>query len=133
MYMEVQFPREKQIAEVSAPGRIFLLAYVGDEPAGFASLRISEPPKGLEGTNSIEIVQCYAEQKMIGKGVGPALMERCIEIAREQGRDWVWLGVWERNYRAQAFYTKYGFERFEDHPFILGLDIQTDWWMRKKL
>lgn len=134
IYMEEQFTREMQMAEVGAPGRIFILAYVDDEPAGYASMRATvEKPKGLDNENAIEIVQVYSEQRMIGKGVGPALMRTCVELAREQGYDWVWLGVWEHNYRAQAFYTKWGFERFGEHIFIVGLDAQTDWWMRKKL
>jgi len=134
IYMEQQCTREKQMAEVGAPGRIFFLAYVDGEPAGYASMRVSEEkPAGLTGEKAIEIVQIYAEQRMIGKGVGPALMQACVDLAREQGYEWIWLGVWEHNPRAQAFYAKWGFERFGEHIFIVGLDAQTDLWMRKKL
>ena len=134
LYMEEQFTREMQMAEVGAPGRTFILAYAGEELVGYASLReTSEKPRELEGEKAIEIVQLYSEQRMIGKGIGRALMQACLDLAREQGCDWVWLGVWEHNTRAQAFYTKWGFERFGEHIFIVGLDAQTDWWMRKKL
>lgn len=134
IFLEEQFTREKQMAEVGAPGRTFILAYSGDEPVGYASMRVStEKPKGLENEKAIEIVQIYSDQRMIGKGVGKLLMQTCLDLAREQGYDWVWLGVWEHNHRAQAFYTKWGFERFGEHLFIVGLDPQTDWWMRKKL
>ena len=133
LYLEEQFPRERQIAEVGAPGRIFLLAYLGKDLVGFASLRESEPPEGLKGENGIEIVQLYAAAAFIGKGVGPALMQACLDTARAQGRDLVWLGVWEHNHRAQAFYAKWGFERCGEHIFIVGLDAQTDWWMQRRL
>jgi GNAT superfamily N-acetyltransferase len=134
IYMNEQFTREKQLAEVGASGRIFVLAYSGDEPVGYASLRETEErPRGLEGQKAIEIVQLYSEQRMIGRGVGAALMRACLDLAREGGCEWVWLGVWEHNARAQAFYSKWGFERFGEHIFIVGLDAQTDWWMRKKL
>jgi len=133
IFLEEQWPREKQMAEVGAPGRFFLLAYVEDEPAGYVSLRVGEPPVGLQGANAIELVQLYSEKKMIGKGVGPALMEAGLELARRMGHEWIWLGVWENNHRAQAFYRKWGFERFGEHVFFVGLDAQTDWWMRKKL
>ncbi len=133
IFMEEQFPKEKQLAEVGAPGRIFLLAYDNDEPVGYASLRESEPPQELAPDKAIEIVQLYSEQKMIGKGVGAALMEACLDMARRQGKDWVWLGVWEHNQRAITFYQKWGFERFGEHVFFVGLDAQTDWWMKKKL
>jgi GNAT superfamily N-acetyltransferase len=133
MYLDEQFPRERQMAEVGAPGRVFLLAFIGDEPAGYASLRLGEPPHGLVDEHAIEIVQLYSEQKMIGKGVGPALMQACLDVARQQGCDWIWLGVWEHNERAKAFYTKWGFEPFGKHVFFVGLDAQTDWWMRRQL
>lgn len=133
IFLEEQFPPERQMAEVGAPGRIFLLAYIDDEPAGYASMREGESPKGLDDQKAIEIVQLYSEQKMIGKGVGAALMKACLDQARHRGKDWVWLGVWEQNQRAIAFYSKWGFERFGEHVFLVGLDAQTDWWMKKKL
>ena len=133
LFLDEQFPRERQMAEVGAPGRIFLLAYLGDRLAGFASLRESEPPEGLKGENGIEIVQLYADAAFIGKGVGQALMQACIDTARSQGRDWVWLGVWEHNHRALAFYAKWGFERCGEHLFIVGLDAQTDFWLKKRI
>lgn len=134
IFLEEQFTREKQMAEVGAPGRTFILAYSGEEPVGYASMRVSkEKPKGLEDEKAIEIVQIYSDQRMIGKGVGKALMQTCLDLARAQGYHWVWLGVWEHNHRAQAFYTRWGFERFGEHIFIVGLDPQTDHWMKKKL
>jgi len=133
IFLEEQFPPERQMAEVGAPGRIFLLAYIGDEPAGYASMRETEPPQELHGQKAIEIVQLYSEQKMIGKGVGAALMRACLDQAGQRGKDWVWLGVWEHNQRAIAFYRKWGFERFGEHVFLVGLDAQTDWWMKKSL
>ena len=133
LYLDEQFPRERQMAEVGAPGRIFLMAWLGDELAGFASLRESEPPEGLGSENGIEIVQLYADGRFIGKGVGSALMQACLDTSASLGRDWVWLGVWEHNHRAQAFYRKWGFERFGEHIFILGLDAQTDWWLGRRI
>jgi ribosomal protein S18 acetylase RimI-like enzyme len=133
IFLNQQFTREMQMAEVGAPGRIFLLAWLGDVPAGYASLRESPPPPELGGARAIEILQIYSEQKMIGKGVGKALMQRCLEIAREKGKEWVWLGVWEHNNLAIGFYSKWGFERFGEHVFRVGNDEQTDWWMKKKL
>jgi diamine N-acetyltransferase len=133
IYLEEQYTRERAIAEVVAPGRVYLLAYLGDEVAGYASLREADPPKGLEGGKTIEIGQLYAEQKMIGRGVGAFLMQACLDIAKERRMDWVWLGVWSQNHRARAFYAKWGFEPFGEHIFFVGLDAQTDWWMRKRL
>ena len=60
-------------------------------------------------------------------------MQKCIEIAKSGNREIVWLGVWEKNKRAIEFYKKWGFEKFADHDFILGNDVQKDWLMKKTL
>ena len=39
----------------------------------------------------------------------------------------MWLGVWERNPRAIAFYLKAGFVQVGSHVFMVGSDRQTDW------
>jgi ribosomal protein S18 acetylase RimI-like enzyme len=42
----------------------------------------------------------------------------------------IWLGVWERNARAIAFYHKQGFVQAGTQRFLLGDDLQTDWVMQ---
>ena len=132
-YMDTQFTREELMAEVGQPGNIFLLAYVDGQPMGYARLLEHTPPPELGGGPAMEIVRIYAEQAAIGKGVGRALMQYALDLGREKSKKWLWLGVWEHNHRAIAFYTKWGFEKFGDHPFVVGSDVQTDWWMRRRL
>ncbi|MBO9563942.1 MAG: GNAT family N-acetyltransferase [Niastella sp.] len=132
-FMNEQFTREKLIAEVSDPASIFLLATINDEIAGYARLRESSNPPELSDLPSIEIARIYAVTTTIGKGVGSALMQRCIAIAQEKQRSVIWLGVWEHNKRAIDFYTKWGFQKFSEHIFVVGDDPQTDWLMKKKL
>ena len=133
-FLGVQFTREQLIAEVSAPRNTFLLAWLGDIPAGYARLYDGqELPHDLAGTSAIEISRIYCEQAMIGKGIGKALMEACHDVGRQKGKEWIWLCVWEHNQRAIKFYEKIGFERFGQHIFLLGRDPQNDWSMKKRL
>ena len=55
-----------------------------------------------------------------------ALMERVKAEARARGAKTLWLGVWERNDRARAFYAKCGFADAGEHIFLFGTDPQTD-------
>jgi len=132
-FMNEQFTREKLMGEVEAPGNIFLLAYCNGEVAGYA--RLKELPDITMPANvpAIEIARIYALETSIGKGVGSALMKRIIDIARQKNKEIIWLGVWEKNQRAIDFYKKWGFERFGEHDFVLGSDVQTDWLMKKPL
>jgi ribosomal protein S18 acetylase RimI-like enzyme len=53
-------------------------------------------------------------------------MNACIEEMSLHRSDVVWLGVWERNPRAIAFYRKFGFREVGTHVFPLGNDPQRD-------
>jgi ribosomal protein S18 acetylase RimI-like enzyme len=132
-FMNEQFTREALMNEVGAEGNIFLLAFMNDEVAGYARMREGEKRSEFGNKSSIEIARIYATQNTIGKGIGSALMQKCIDIAGEMKKDIIWLGVWEHNQQAIHFYTKWGFEKFGDHIFPLGDDLQTDWLMKKEL
>jgi ribosomal protein S18 acetylase RimI-like enzyme len=132
-FLNEQFTRDQLMEEVGAKGNVFLLAHEGDEVVGYARMRETPNPVLLKDGPTIEIARIYAVQKSIGKGVGSALMLQCFEIAKQKNARIIWLGVWEKNYKAIAFYTKWGFERFGEHVFMLGNDPQTDWLMKKGL
>ena len=58
-------------------------------------------------------------------------MQRCIDEARETGFQTIWLGVWERNSRALAFYRKWDFREVGEHIFQLGSEPQRDILMQR--
>jgi ribosomal protein S18 acetylase RimI-like enzyme len=126
-YVNEAFQVSKIAEEISEPGSLYIIAYVNNEIAGYARVRQSkEVNDQFPGKKTLELQRIYALAKFIGKGIGKALMNYCLELGRKQGADIVWLGVWERNQRAQEFYKKLGFERFGSHVFMLGKDPQTD-------
>lgn len=133
MFMEKQFTREKLMKEVGAPGNVFLLATIDNEPAGYVRVRESVSPATLGAVPAIELARIYATQQVIGKGVGSALMKQVIELSKQMNKQVLWLGVWEHNKNAIEFYIKWGFEKFGEHDFVLGTDVQTDWLMKKML
>jgi diamine N-acetyltransferase len=130
-FMNETFTLESLIKEVEEGDGIFLLAFINDEAVGYVRMREKNNENILANVNAIEIARIYATQESIGKGVGKALLEHCMQIAREQKKDVIWLGVWEKNERAIAFYKKHGFEKFGEHIFLLGSDPQTDWLMKR--
>ena len=132
-FMDENFSTELLMAEVSAPGNHFFLAYEDSTPVGYARVRENNNPPELQGRETIEIARIYAIREAIGKGVGRELMQAAIDLGRSLQKELVWLGVWEHNLPAIAFYEKWGFTRFSDHEFILGSDVQTDWLLKKNL
>jgi diamine N-acetyltransferase len=133
LFMEKQFSKEKLMDEVKQDSQFFLLAYKDGEPAGYAFLR-KTVPEGIESDGKwMEISRIYVLKQFIGIGAGSALMQSCIDFAKEHDASVVWLGVWENNLPAIAFYHRWGFKKFSTHPFRLGNDVQTDWLMKKEL
>lgn len=132
-FLNQQFTKGKLILEVGAKGNIFLLAYSGDQIAGYVKIRDERVPLNMGDVSALEIARIYAMANQIGKGVGSFLMQSCLEIAKQRKKDWLWLGVWEKNERAIEFYTKWGFEKFDETDFLLGDDVQRDWLMKKKI
>jgi diamine N-acetyltransferase len=66
-----------------------------------------------------------------GTGLAHHLMAHVLARAEAARAAEVWLGVWERNPRALAFYRKWGFDVVGEHIFKLGEDPQRDLIMRR--
>ena len=125
-YMSSAFGADIQAAELADPRLTVYLAEAAGEVAGYAMLREGPAPASVGEANAVEIARLYATTRMIGAGVGATLMRRCLEEAAVRGRRAVWLGVWEHNPRAIAFYRRWHFVDVGSTTFDLGRDRQAD-------
>ena len=143
LYLARAFSRERVEEELADPGNIFLLAHSAARsgarsgahsgahsgesvPLGYAKLRPGVPPEPVGGDRPAELHRLYVDTPALGTGLGSALMEACLAQAGAAGHDTLWLGVWERNERAIAFYRRWGFRQVGEHRFVLGNDVQRD-------
>lgn len=133
LFMEQQFATELLIKEVADETNIFFLTFFGDTPAGYIKLKPGTHPEITDTGAALEICRFYARKTFIGKGIGKAMMQHAIQYAEDNAYPTIWLGVWEHNKRAIDFYHSFGFQKFSEHDFILGNDIQRDWLMRKEV
>jgi ribosomal protein S18 acetylase RimI-like enzyme len=125
-YLAASFHPEQQRSELADSLTTFLLAEIDQIVAGYAMLRAAAPPNQPHAVKSIELVRFYVCKEWHGRGVSHELMQACLDEASEQGYLTLWLGVWEHNARARAFYRKCRFEEFGEHAFMLGNDLQND-------
>lgn len=132
-YLAASFSLEKMTAELADPLSIFFIAEVDGHAAGYAKLHSGKALDGVEGQKPIELVRLYVHRQWLGRGVGQALMQRCVSETREKGFQTIWLGVWERNGRAIAFYRKWDFREVGEHIFQLGSDPQRDILMQRAI
>jgi len=115
-----------QAAEIAHPMMATLLAEHGPQLVGYAQLRWGSAPACVTGNAPGEINRIYVAGEWHGKGVAQALMDACLGELRARGSDVAWLGVWEHNPKALAFYRKLGFTERGEHVFALGNDPQRD-------
>ena len=73
-----------------------------------------------------ELSKCYVLAGEHGGGVASELMKATITVARLRGSATIWLGVNDKNHRANRFYGKHGFERVGFKTFALGDRLEDD-------
>lgn len=133
VYMTAAFAETIQRAELEDPATTVFFAERAGDTLGYVMLRERAAPSVVGMEDALEIARLYARKRALGSGVGAALMQRALAEAAGRGKDAVWLGVWERNGRAIAFYESWGFHRCGTQPFVLGTDVQTDLIMVRRI
>lgn len=126
VYLAGAYGEAQQRREIDDPNGVMLIAEIDGRAVGFAHLRRGEAPAGVSGAHAVEIVRFYVDRAFHGRGIAQTLMDAARAAARDLGADVLWLGVWEHNPRAIAFYEKCGFRDVGSQPFLLGSDLQTD-------
>ena len=103
----------ERVRELIAAGEARILL-VGRGPDGLAVLRFRPSiwTKGLE----CYLAELYVVPDERGHGLGRALMEAAIELARSEGADYMDLGTGEHDVAARALYESLGFTNNEGKP-----------------
>jgi ribosomal protein S18 acetylase RimI-like enzyme len=134
LYVQSAFSEQRQGRELSDPRtRGWLIEDQSGAAMGYAMVKLGAPDAEVDAKNPIEIVRFYVDSQYHGRGVASALMRTCIEQAREWSCDQLWLGVWDKNARAIAFYKKSGFRIVGSQAFQLGTDRQRDYIMVREV
>jgi ribosomal protein S18 acetylase RimI-like enzyme len=136
-YLAHSFGETLQRAEIEdTNGRILVATGSDGEIVGYVHLRLGAPPPAASSataTRPAEISRLYAARRLHGRGLGAALMNAAVATAVQWGAELLWLGVWEENPRAIAFYAKHGFIDVGEQDFMLGADRQHDRIMARRL
>lgn len=132
-YLNDAFSAEKLLAELKNKHSLFKLLYVNEELAGYLKINTDEAQSEKLGPESLEVERIYILSRFQKLGLGKVLMDDAIKRANEKHKNKIWLGVWEKNLNAIAFYEKAGFEKTGLHSFFMGEEEQVDFIMTKIL
>lgn len=127
------FGPDIQAREIAERGLMTTLALEEGQIVGFTQVTLAKAHPSVAAKHAAELNRIYVAAEQQGKGVAQALMRDALAIALAAGADCLWLGVWEHNSKAMAFYRKFGFEIVGSHAFMLGHERQLDLVMKVKV
>ncbi len=132
-YAAKAFGHDQLLSEIATQGSTFYFAILNEQVTGFIKINTGHAQTEFKNRNSLEVERLYVLAQHQGKKIGSQMLEATVSMAVEQGRDMIWLGVWERNANAIRLYERMGFVRCGSHDFMLGGDRQTDLLMCRDL
>ncbi|MGP4066399.1 GNAT family N-acetyltransferase [Oceanobacillus sp. M65] len=125
-YQEKAFNPQQLEMELANIYSEFFFVYYNNEVVGYLKINTNDAQSEEMGDTSLEIERIYIKNKYQKHGLGKYLINKSIEIAIERSKKEIWLGVWEKNENAIAFYKKMGFVQTGSHSFYMGDEEQTD-------
>ncbi|USB32305.1 GNAT family N-acetyltransferase [Paenibacillus sp. YPG26] len=132
-YLERAFNLKQVETELCHVSSQFYVVYWNDEAAGYLKVNINEAQSEKMGDESLEIERIYVRSKFQKHGLGTYLINKARDMAIENNKKKMWLGVWEKNQKAIAFYKRMGFVHAGAHSFYMGDEEQTDLLMTRTI
>ncbi|MEW9675131.1 GNAT family N-acetyltransferase [Lentibacillus sp. L22] len=132
-YLENAFNTKKLEEEISNPASTFYFLYCNGELAGYLKINVDEAQTEDMGEEALEIERIYISEEFQKNGLGKCLLKKGLEVAKDQNKRKIWLGVWEYNTGAIRFYQRMGFVKTGSHSFYMGDEQQTDFIMVKTM
>lgn len=125
-YVAEHFQPEVLAGVIADPACAVLLAWIGEQLAGYAIVRAEPAPDCVRGPAPLRLWRLYLGTAFIGRGLGARLMRAVHAEARRRAAQTLWLGVYDRNVRAVEFYRRFGFAQVGSRDFLFGGRIYAD-------
>lgn len=110
--------------------RTWVLERAG-ELVGYAVAGECDLPHREVTPSSGQLHRLYVRRDLQGSGHAKKLMATGLAWLAEEGRSPLFIGVWEGNARALAFYRRYGFEPIGEYPYPVGSTIDRELILRR--
>jgi diamine N-acetyltransferase len=132
-FVETAFSLSLIQDELKDENDFYFISFYNDIAVGYMRLKEdSTDYPSIKKYQALELKRLYVLKEYYSQKAGAALMSYALDFASEKNYEVIWLGVWEYNERAKAFYKKWGFTDTGDkHNFPIGNTPQTDNWMIK--
>jgi ribosomal protein S18 acetylase RimI-like enzyme len=137
-FIAANLSRQRFADYLSDPSRTVLVARDGGRIVGYAILidgvgHDADVARAVTMAPAIELSKIYVLLDSHGSGPSAALMAAAVDRAATAGARCLWLGVNQKNERAQRFYAKHGFRIAGTKTFPMGTHTEHDYVMVRAL
>nr|WP_314863819.1 GNAT family N-acetyltransferase [uncultured Undibacterium sp.] len=132
-HCEKNFGISQQSKEIADPDYVVILAYHDEELVGFAQVVNNPPPESIAAEKAVALYRYYVKKEWHGKGIAQPLLAEAETAAKTFSANQLWLGMWEHNARALAYYKKVGFQHVGWMDYEFGGVIERDYVLLKDL
>jgi diamine N-acetyltransferase len=119
-YLENTYCPIKLAKSLRKENNIYLLAEVDGQPVGFVKIKKISLNEHIESVAQMELQKIYVLQEYHGQGVGTALLNEAVNIAKHIYPDYIWLDTHISNENAIRFYESNGFKKIDKYFFTIG-------------
>ncbi|WP_413524626.1 GNAT family N-acetyltransferase [Carnobacterium divergens] len=132
-YLEQAYHTEQLRNELNNPDSTFLFLKDKQEIVGYLKVNVNTAQSENSAEEALEVERIYIKKTAKGQGYGRKMIAKAEELAKQKKKKQIWLGVWEHNEPARAFYKHLGFVETSEHSFYMGNEKQLDIIMTKKV
>ncbi len=122
-YLEYTYDPVKISRSLRKDGNVHFLAYLNNNPAGFAKVKRFSLNPQIESVSQMELQKIYVLPEYQGSGIGQSLMYEVLKLSKEINPDYIWLDTHISNERAIGFYEKNGFVKSGKYFFTIGTQV----------
>ncbi|WP_439132453.1 GNAT family N-acetyltransferase [Polaribacter sp.] len=119
-YMLNNFNEATLLKEITNSDFQYYLIYVDDVLAGFSKIIFNSKNQNIKESNVTKMERFYLLEEYYNLGLGKALFQFNVNLAKQNHQKGIWLYVWIKNHRAIQFYTKNGFQKIALYDFPIS-------------
>lgn len=137
-FVAANLSAERFTGYLNDPTRRVVVARDGDRILGYAMMIRGVPDDAdvqaaVRERPAVELSKIYVLPDAHGGAVATELMQAAVDYGHQQQAVTLWLGVNQKNERAQRFYTKQGFRIAGTKTFTVGASVENDYVMVRPL
>lgn len=132
-YLDETYSLDRMTTDILDPEVEVRIALSGRKMLAYCKIGPCKLPVDTGPDPALELHRVYVYHEAQGVGVGRILLAWAIERARQRGARSLYLGVWQSNARAIAFYESRGFRTVGAYKFRVGETLDDEFIMRLEL